>query len=1039
MKRVFFATCLLVNVAASLAGQVVRLNPGFKNNSVARNDDGSSALQSLGFPINLFGKVRASVFVNNNGNITFDSALSTFTPFGLRRTEREIIAPFFGDVDTRPEGSKLTTYGNDVVNGHRAFGVNWVDVGYYSQHTDKLNSFQLVLIERADQGPGDFDIEFNYARIAWETGDASGGVGGFGGTPAAAGWSNGGDTSYELPGSLIPGAFLDNGPYSLVRQSITGAVVNTAASQSTARPGRLIFRARDGIISPGLVISGGQFRDATTGVPYSESLTVSGATPPVRWTFQPDVVAPPGLTLSSAGVLSGTPTTQGTYSFTVGVTGVTEDGELTVFERGSITVRQAALRITSSCPLPDAFAGNRYSQTLAASGATGAVWSLRDPLALPAGLGLSAGGLLAGTPQTAGTYVLDIEVRSADGSALPARTTCRLIVIPSAVGLANGCSLTRATVGVPFTQVLQPGGGFSPYTFELLGELPQGVAMTSDGRIAGTPGFWGVWLFKLATTDARGTRAVQDCSWIVDPARFSTSVCPLPSGTTGLPYSATLTSGMVWSLIGKLPGGLTLSPEGKITGTPMEAGGALFRLLATNNQGNSSAESCSLIVERGPLAVNGCPLPGARIGDAYGATVNGLGGEAPYFFSTVAGALPGGLSLSTAGTVSGTPSVAGTFGFTLRLRDGTQATTVQACQMTVAPAELRLDTSCPLPDARAGEPYSVVLQASGGTPPYQFSFGLLPDGLTGGPRGTISGQPAQPGGRSFSVAVSDAAGRGSESACSLAVGQPGVPAVSLADPPATLAPAVTSAVLTVQLAAAYTVPVRGQINLQITPESAGADPIVDSPDPLLGFANGQRSIGFTIPAGATRVSVPLASTGTVASTVAVAVSGLEANGVPFTQFPGTKFFRIAPAAPVLNAACYVRTNTESGIHLDLRVSGLTTTRSLTRAVLTIPGSAGPAPNLPIPAEFVFSGGDNIAVDASGAATTFFNAPTNVRTGGAFTLVLPLDLAAPAPSLKLDSVQITLFNRAGGSGAKPAGVCPYPPRKKGLALAGPNVV
>ncbi len=183
MRRLLFALVAL-GVAGIAAAQAVRDNPGFKTYSVARNDDGSSPLQPLGFTINLFGKVRSSVFVNNNGNITFDSALSTFTPFGLRRTEREIIAPFFGDVDTRPDASKLVTYGMDTVNGHRAFGVNYVDVGYYSNHTDKTNSFQLVLVDRADQGPGDFDIEFNYARIAWETGDASGG---FGGTPAAAG------------------------------------------------------------------------------------------------------------------------------------------------------------------------------------------------------------------------------------------------------------------------------------------------------------------------------------------------------------------------------------------------------------------------------------------------------------------------------------------------------------------------------------------------------------------------------------------------------------------------------------------------------------------------------------------------------------------------------------------------------------------------------------------------------------------------------------------------------------------------------------
>ena len=281
--------------------------------------------------------------------------------FRSQRTAREIIAPFFADVDTRPEASKLTTYGQDIINGHRAFGVNYVDVGYYSQHTDKTNSFQVVLIERPDQGPGDFDIEFNYARIAWETGDASGGVNGFGGTPAAAGWSNGGDTSYELPGSLIAGAFLDNGPYALVRQSLTGAVVNTATSQATAKAGRLVFRARDGVISPGLVISGGQLPEATAGVPYSQALTVAGADPPFRWTLLADVASPPGLTLSNTGVLSGTPTAAGTYSFTLGVTGNTEDGEVTVYERGALTVRQAALRIASSCPLPDALAGSPYS------------------------------------------------------------------------------------------------------------------------------------------------------------------------------------------------------------------------------------------------------------------------------------------------------------------------------------------------------------------------------------------------------------------------------------------------------------------------------------------------------------------------------------------------------------------------------------------------------------------------------------------------------------------------------------------------------
>jgi hypothetical protein len=225
MRRILVATLLLSGLLSGIGyGQAVRNLPGFLTGSVPRNDDGSSPLQPLGFNINFFGKNRSQVYVNNNGNVTFDNSLSTFTPFGLTSTRREIIAAFFADVDTRPARSKLVTYGLDTVNGRTAFGVNYVDVGYYNTHDDKLNSFQLILIDRSDLGPGNFDIEFNYNRVSWETGDASGGAGGLGGVPAAVGWSNGtGEpgTSFELDGSLIPGSFLDNGNRSLIRNRLS--------------------------------------------------------------------------------------------------------------------------------------------------------------------------------------------------------------------------------------------------------------------------------------------------------------------------------------------------------------------------------------------------------------------------------------------------------------------------------------------------------------------------------------------------------------------------------------------------------------------------------------------------------------------------------------------------------------------------------------------------------------------------------------------------------------------------------------------------
>jgi hypothetical protein len=212
--------------------------PGvFNANSLPGNDDGSTDLVPIGFSVNFFGTTYTSLYVNNNGNITFATSLSTFTPFGLTTDiGTSIIAPFFGDVDTRV--GNIVTYGQGTLGGKNAFGVNWIDVGYYSQHTNKLNSFQLILVDRSDVSPGDFDIIFNYDKIQWETGDASGGSNGLGGSSARVGYSNGTGnpgTFYEFPGSGVNGALLDGGPNALISFSNVGV------------SGRYIFEVRNGL------------------------------------------------------------------------------------------------------------------------------------------------------------------------------------------------------------------------------------------------------------------------------------------------------------------------------------------------------------------------------------------------------------------------------------------------------------------------------------------------------------------------------------------------------------------------------------------------------------------------------------------------------------------------------------------------------------------------------------------------------------------------------------------------------------------------
>jgi hypothetical protein len=205
----------------------LRTPSGFTANTLLATDNGSAGPVPLGFTLNFYGLSYSTAYVNNNGTVTFNAALATGTPFNLTTSTIPIIAAFFADVDTRI--SPVVTYGRDFIQGRPAFAVNWAHVGYYNQHTDKSNVFQLVLIDRGDVAAGAFDIEFNYSRVRWETGDASGGTGGLGGTSARVSYANGSGppgTFTELAGSGINGAFLDNNPTTgLIHHSLNSPVL----------------------------------------------------------------------------------------------------------------------------------------------------------------------------------------------------------------------------------------------------------------------------------------------------------------------------------------------------------------------------------------------------------------------------------------------------------------------------------------------------------------------------------------------------------------------------------------------------------------------------------------------------------------------------------------------------------------------------------------------------------------------------------------------------------------------------------------------
>lgn len=229
---------------------------GFGENVMFTNDDGSTGFIDVSaiFPdgMNLFGQTYTGFYINNNGNITFESPRSQFTPDAITGDYGQpMIAPFFADVDTRgatgntspggtSTGANRVFWDMDTTNG--VITITWDDVGYYGSHADKVNAFQLRIF---DQGNGNFSFEFRYENVDWTTGDASGGSGGLGGTVVRAGWTAGdGVNYYELPQSGNQGEML---------------ALETTSNPNTPLDGNWVFNVQGGQI----VIGGGAVDNIT--------------------------------------------------------------------------------------------------------------------------------------------------------------------------------------------------------------------------------------------------------------------------------------------------------------------------------------------------------------------------------------------------------------------------------------------------------------------------------------------------------------------------------------------------------------------------------------------------------------------------------------------------------------------------------------------------------------------------------------------------------------------------------------------------------
>jgi hypothetical protein len=252
--------------------------------------------------------------------------------------------------------------------------------------------------------------------------------------------------------------------------------------------------------------------------------------------------------------------------------------------------------------------------------------------------------------------------------------------------------------------------------------------------------------------------------WTPAPADLVITTTSVPDGQIGVAYSQALaaTGGVTpyaWSVLsGNLPAGLSLSSGGVISGTPTDAGSSNFTVRVTDSQSTPDTDDQALsIVIPVDLSVTTSSLPNGQIGVAYSQTLAATGGVTPYSWSLASGTLPAGLSLSSGGVISGTPTTAGTSSFTVQVTDSqTPADTATKALSIAIPVDLSVTTSS-LPNGQIGVAYSQTLAATGGVTPYSWSLasGTLPAGLSLSSGGVISGTPTTAETSNFTVEVTD--------------------------------------------------------------------------------------------------------------------------------------------------------------------------------------------------------------------------------------------------------------------------------------------
>jgi large repetitive protein len=665
--------------------------------------------------------------------------------------------------------------------------------------------------------------------------------------------------------------FPTNGPAVGVFPTITtGSCSPSAPSLPIGEPALPICCNIITVINPA-VTSG------AAGVPFSQTFTQTGAIGTATFTLASGTL-PAGLTLSTSGVLSGTPTVVGNFPITVlvtdsqGCTGIGPTYPLQITCPNIIVTNPAVTSGVAAAP---------FSQTFTESGGVGPTTFSIASGTLPAGLSLAANGTLSGTPTQTGRFSITVKATDSNGCT-GTGTTYTLTITCQTITVTNP-AVSNGVAGTPFSQTFTQSGGIGTTTFSLAsGTLPTGLSLAANGTLSGTPTQTGSFAITVKATDSNGCSGTGATYSLTIACQTITVTNPaVSSGTVNSPFSQTFTqSGGIGATTftlasGTLPAGLSLAANGTLSGTPTQTGSFAITVKATDSNGCSGTGptytltiACQVITVVNPAVSTGVA------GSPFSQTFTESNAVGTTTFTLASGALPTGISLAANGTLAGTPTVVGSFPITVTATDANGCTGTGTTYNLTITCQTITVTAPVVNTGVAGSPFSQTFTQSGaiGTATFSLAAGSLPSGMSLAANGTLSGTPTQTGTFPITVKVTDSNGCTGSVNYTLTIACPVItvtnPAVSsgVAGAPFSQAFSQTGAVGSATFSTASTLPAGLSLSafgvLSGTPTQTGSFPVVVTVTDANGCTGTGPTYNLTITCQAIAVTNPSTNTGT---------------------------------------------------------------------------------------------------------------------------------------------------------------------------------